>query len=553
MSKTEPKAGFYDEIYSKPYNTDRYLPIYETVIRLLLEKSRSDSVVLEVGCGTGALALMIKKEGIRYRGFDFSEVAVNQAQRLVGPGRVFVADAYDPEQYKGDYNTAVLVETLEHVDDLKVLLNIRAGTRIIATFPNFDNEAHLRIYEDIEVVRERFKGLLHVHKHGIMKSVDGLQIIIIDGVMLADKPLESELKPRISACLIVKNEQDMIAGCLYSIRSFVDEIIICDTGSTDRTVDICLELAAHPNFPNQIRLFHDPWQSDFSHHRNLSISRATKDWIFIIDADERFMPEDIDALLKDLQETNRNGVEMRVYNDLPGAPVQTFSKSLRFFKRSTGWIYKDVIHNSLQVPEREPIFSSAARLRHLGYDLSPKKKKEKWERTRTLLEKQYDTEPNVRCSFNLGNSILEEFMLKGEADLERAVEMFRWVIAHTDSAGFKRHFHLMARCQRAWAYLFAKNWEAAIKDCQIAVRLKKDYLDAHLVLGHAFKENKNYEEAIQAYKGYLFWQERYDPDQDAYHIAINNMDSREVAEQGMQECQVLFEQHQKEHPILVVR
>jgi len=84
--------------------------------------------------------------------------------------------------------------------------------------------------------------------------------------------------PTISACMIVKNEEELLPQCLESIKDYVDEIIIVDTGSTDRTVEIAKSYGA--------KVYHHPWEDDFSKHRNQSVSYAKCDWIFQIDADE---------------------------------------------------------------------------------------------------------------------------------------------------------------------------------------------------------------------------------------------------------------------------
>ena len=87
----------------------------------------------------------------------------------------------------------------------------------------------------------------------------------------------------ISACLIVKNEEHNLRACLESIRPWVDEICIADTGSSDGTLAIAREFSA------KIILF--PWTESFAEARNASLSMAGEAWILVIDADERLRPE----------------------------------------------------------------------------------------------------------------------------------------------------------------------------------------------------------------------------------------------------------------------
>lgn len=83
----------------------------------------------------------------------------------------------------------------------------------------------------------------------------------------------------ISAALIVRNEQSYLEGCLASLRGQVDEIVIVDTGSTDRTVEIANTAGA--------RLLHHIWTDDFAKARNAALDAVSGDWVLYIDADER--------------------------------------------------------------------------------------------------------------------------------------------------------------------------------------------------------------------------------------------------------------------------
>ena len=82
----------------------------------------------------------------------------------------------------------------------------------------------------------------------------------------------------LSLCMITKNEEKNLSRCLDSIKDIVDEIIIVDTGSTDKTVEIAKSYGAH--------IYHYDWNNDFSKARNVSLQKATKDWILVLDADE---------------------------------------------------------------------------------------------------------------------------------------------------------------------------------------------------------------------------------------------------------------------------
>jgi glycosyltransferase involved in cell wall biosynthesis len=86
-------------------------------------------------------------------------------------------------------------------------------------------------------------------------------------------------RPTLTLCLIARDEEALLPACLASVRGVVDQIIVADTGSTDRTAALALQAGAE--------VIDHPWQSDFSAARNAALSAATGDWILVLDADER--------------------------------------------------------------------------------------------------------------------------------------------------------------------------------------------------------------------------------------------------------------------------
>ena len=88
----------------------------------------------------------------------------------------------------------------------------------------------------------------------------------------------------ISLCMIVKDEELVLGRCLNSVKNLVDEIIIVDTGSTDKTKDIASLYTD--------KIYDFKWINDFSAARNYSFSKATKDYIMWLDADDVLLEED---------------------------------------------------------------------------------------------------------------------------------------------------------------------------------------------------------------------------------------------------------------------
>jgi tetratricopeptide (TPR) repeat protein len=101
--------------------------------------------------------------------------------------------------------------------------------------------------------------------------------------------------------MIVKNEEDWIEGALESVRSLVDEIIIADTGCTDRTME-----RARPFSPKVIDF---QWTEDFGEARNRTLAEARHPWILVLDADERIAARDL-TLIKDVIQRPQDGYQL---------------------------------------------------------------------------------------------------------------------------------------------------------------------------------------------------------------------------------------------------
>lgn len=167
-------------------------------------------------------------------------------------------------------------------------------------------------------------------------------------------PLPDPAKPHptVSLCMIVRDEEEFLAGCLESVAAAVDELCIVDTGSTDRTVAIAESFNA--------RVRHLPWTEDFAAARNASLEMATGDRILVLDADERLAPG--------------SAFQVRWLSWQPmdfGAIVQVESSPvLRFFRGDIGVRYVGRVHEQPTLPDGTvpSVDMSAIRIRHLGYE-----------------------------------------------------------------------------------------------------------------------------------------------------------------------------------------
>lgn len=108
--------------------------------------------------------------------------------------------------------------------------------------------------------------------------------------------------PYLSLCVIVRNETAFIEGCLKSVRDFVDEMILVDTGSTDGTGDLARGLGA--------AVYEFPWTGDFSAARNHSLAQAKGQWILVLDADERLAERDARQIRHRVSSTSAHGLKL---------------------------------------------------------------------------------------------------------------------------------------------------------------------------------------------------------------------------------------------------
>ncbi len=147
----------------------------------------------------------------------------------------------------------------------------------------------------------------------------------------------------ISVCMIVKNEEKNLAGCLDCLTSIADEIVIVDTGSTDRTKEIAKQYTD--------KVYDFAWVDDFSAARNFAFSKASMDYIYSADADER-MDEENQAKflqLKELLLPEIEIVQMYYCNQLENNTIYSFDKEYRpkLYKRLREFVWREKIHEAV--------------------------------------------------------------------------------------------------------------------------------------------------------------------------------------------------------------
>ena len=216
---------------------------------------------------------------------------------------------------------------------------------------------------------------------------------------------------RVSLVMIARNEARCIERCLSSIRDYVDEIIIVDTGSTDDTVQICKNFTPHVS--------HFAWIDDFAAARNVSLAKASGDWNVIIDADEwlidgfdflrnlKFSSPDFVATIRQ-ESTFGEGGDIRKSS-------ANISRILPRGVSYSGRIHEQPIHG-LEVKTSPIVFA------HDGYEVA--KNSLKLGRNESLLRLELKSQPNdAYFNYQLGKDlVVQKRVSEAVSYFERALE-----------------------------------------------------------------------------------------------------------------------------------
>lgn len=209
-------------------------------------------------------------------------------------------------------------------------------------------------------------------------------------------------QPRLSLCMIVRDEIDCLQRCIDSVKDIVDEIVIVDSGSTDGTLDLAKRYAS--------KLAQIVWNDDFSHARNIALDMATGDWILQLDADEHLRKESCSDLLQSIGKSDMLAYNLAVRNHREGGYCEIFFPA-RLFRRMptvrySGRVHEQVTPSLLEIMRSDPRWRSGTLenviIEHLGYRQQNKESKNKKSRNILLLTKALEDDPSdIYRSFKL--------------------------------------------------------------------------------------------------------------------------------------------------------
>jgi len=242
--------------------------------------------------------------------------------------------------------------------------------------------------------------------------------------------------------MIVRNEEDNLALCLEPVADLVNEIIVVDTGSTDKTRQVARRFGA--------QVFDFAWVDNFAAARNESLRHATGDWIFWIDADDRVDKPNrlkLQRLFGSLGDENKAFEMTYVYLPEPGSVLNVEISMVRLFRNHPEMRWQNRIHEDISPALRARgarVMPTDIRIHHTGYQNQIVRDRKNERDLRLLLMDYADDANNPRTLLNLGRIHLA---MGRPAD---ALPVLRRALQHSDpGAPIVRAFcRLIVYCHR---------------------------------------------------------------------------------------------------------
>ena len=245
---------------------------------------------------------------------------------------------------------------------------------------------------------------------------------------------ENSTGPRLSVCLITKDEEQFLGDALQSVKNIAHQIVVVDTGSTDRTVEIAEEHGAE--------VHHFEWCDHFSAARNVALEHARGDWVLVLDADEILPTYEIGHLRADLDQTNYLGYRLPLANIIQTDQGEKETADglcyvPRLFRNAPGLHFVGRVHEQIyssvllrQIDWQMDSGIGTTCLHHFGYAPKVKKERDKVKRNLRLLEMAVEEQPaEPALLMNYALDLFNDGQF--EAALEKDREAFSLLSKHT--------------------------------------------------------------------------------------------------------------------------
>lgn len=282
---------------------------------------------------------------------------------------------------------------------------------------------------------------------------------------------------KLSICMMVKDEEKNLRRCLDKLKPLVEaglaELIIVDTGSTDNTEVIAREYTD--------KVYFHKWSKNFSQMRNISISYAKGEWIFIIDADERL--DDFEKLIvlmntKEIDEYNTIILKIKNLYSEKDENKYNLIASPRIFRNDGSFKYEGAVHN--QPIFKQPTLNTDISVTHFGYISTDKKLMEKkYKRTGELLKSELKKDPkNLYYIYQLAIT----YDMHGEH--EKSLDELRKAYNILKTKNFKeRGFYTYIYASYARIAYENNKYKESIKSAKEGLTFRKDYIDLYYLAG----------------------------------------------------------------------
>jgi glycosyltransferase involved in cell wall biosynthesis len=198
---------------------------------------------------------------------------------------------------------------------------------------------------------------------------------------------------KLSLCMIVKNEESALPKCLSSAVNVVDEIVILDTGSTDKTPQIAQQFGA--------QVYHFEWSNNFSVARNEALKYVTGDWILVLDADETLKPEIVPHLKEAIKQEKY--ILINLLRQEIGATQSPYSLVSRLFRNHPGIHfnrpYHALVDDSItailaQEPHWQIGYLPEVAILHAGYQKAVINQQNKYAKAALAMGEFFSANPN---------------------------------------------------------------------------------------------------------------------------------------------------------------
>ena len=298
----------------------------------------------------------------------------------------------------------------------------------------------------------------------------------------------SKAKPRLSLCMVVRDEEGDLPRALGSVQELVDEIIVVDTGSVDDSRQIARSFGA--------KVYDHPWQDDFSAPKNLALEKARGKWVLILDADEELLAEDREKIRQAVGSPgDAEGYLFSLVNytgETPGAQYE-LTLNLRLFRNRPGYRFSRPVHEQLSElkPGNKLVSRPDIRILHYGYLEPYLVRKQKRERNFSILQRRVGA--GQADSFDYFNLGVEYNRQNRWQEALIALQLARKL----QSGG---PMWLSACCRvQIQCLLQLQAWDEALQETEVSLEVYPDYADLVYLRGIALAGKGQYPQALGAF------------------------------------------------------